>query len=269
MHLTPEFSDRYDAAPWRWRQAMLAGCLLFVAWRGTVAIASTQASPGAEANQLHVAIVNGDAEALRYWLQVRHADASKANATEADLTPLERCLGLAAKVLEAPPADGRGSSETAAHAVSLRVVQEMVMLLHEQGARLTDADRQHVSGPVLRWYDDAVSPSSAPPPAKAAANANEVSASSTKANPRIGLAGIAITTVSRASCNNSGHNVYLVNQMELSVMATVTTYEEGAETASRKQKDDTYTVGPGSSWWLGCDMSTSGRPVRYELTRWR
>lgn len=117
--------NRTDATTWPWRQAMLVGCLLFVAWRGAVVIASTQASPGAEANQLHAAIVNGDVESLRYWLQVRHADASSANTTEPDVTPLERCLGLVARVLDGPSRGERGSRETAADGVSLRVLQEM------------------------------------------------------------------------------------------------------------------------------------------------
>src|SRR5262245_40041594 len=163
MHMTIQPSDRTEAATWRWRQAMLVGCLLFVAWRGPAAIGSIQASPDAEANQLHAAIVNGDVESLRYWLEIRHADASSANASEPDVTPLERCLGLATRVLDVPPDGERGSPEIAANAVSLRVLQQIVMLLHTHGARLTEADRQHFSGPVVRWYDDAVSPSVAPP----------------------------------------------------------------------------------------------------------
>lgn len=247
---------------------MLVGCLLLMAWRGTAAITSTQVSPRAEANQLHAAIVNGDVESLRYWLQTRHADPSSADATEPDVTPLERCLGLVTRVLDAPPAGERDSRETAAHPVSLRVVQEMVTLLHEHGARLTDADRRHFSGAVLRWYDDAVSPSVAPP-ARPAAIPTGAPASS-KQDLRIRLAGIAITTDTRASCNGSGHAVYLVNETELSVTATVkTTYEDGAETASPGSKSDDYIVDSGSSWRLGCDMSTSGSRVRYELIRWR
>ena len=78
-----------------------------------------------DANQLHAAIVNGDVESLRYWLQVRHADASSANTTEPDITPLERCLGLVARVLDGPSRGERGSRETAADGVSLRVLQEM------------------------------------------------------------------------------------------------------------------------------------------------
>jgi len=249
---------------------MLVGYLLFVAWRPAVAITATQASPGAEANQLHAAIVNGDVESLRYWLQVRHADASSADVTEPDVTPLERCLDLATRVLDAPPVGEPGLRETAAHPVSLRVVQEMVTLLHEYGARLTDADRKHFSGAVLRWYEDAVSPTVAPPPAKPAAKPTGAATSSRKPDLRIRLAGIAITIESRVSCNSTGHAVYLVNETELSVTATVTTtYEDGDETAGRGGKSDEYVVDRGSSWRLGCDTSTSGRRVRYELTRWR
>ena len=116
-----------------------SAALLFTAWRGAAALGSTQAPPGAEANQLHAAIVNGDVESLRYWLETRHADASGANAGEPGVTPLARCLGLAAKVLDAPPASGRDSSANAPHVVSLRILQEMVMLLHGHGASLTDA----------------------------------------------------------------------------------------------------------------------------------
>ena len=59
-----------------------------------------QPAPHADANQLHAAIVNGDVESLRYWLTVRHANVSAANAAEPDVTPLQRCLGLAARVLD-------------------------------------------------------------------------------------------------------------------------------------------------------------------------
>ena len=253
---------------WRRPEAILGG-LLFTAWRGAAALGSTQASPGAEANQLHEAIVNGDVESLRYWLEARHADASGANAGEPGVTPLARCLGLAAKVLDAPPASGRDSSANAPHVVSLRILQEMVMLLHGHGASLTDADRQHFSAAVLRWYDDAVSPPVATPPAKPAGNPAGTPDSASKQDWRIGLAKIVITVDARASCNGSGHVVYLVNETQLSVTATVTTYEDGGQNSTPGGKSDTYTVDPGSSWRLGCDTTTDGRKVRYELTRWR
>src|SRR5262245_35991293 len=111
MHMTIQPSDRTEGATWRCRQAMIAGCLLFVAWRGVAALGSPQASPEAEANQLHAAIVNGDVESLRYWLEARHADASSANASEPDVTPVERCLGLAARVLDGTTAGERDSRE--------------------------------------------------------------------------------------------------------------------------------------------------------------
>jgi hypothetical protein len=253
-------------ATWRWRQAMIVGCLLFFAWPGAAAIAAAQASAGADANQLHAAIVNGDVESLRYWLEVRRASPSIANTVEPDVTPLERCLRLAARELDTPP---RGSRENAAPAVTLRVLQEMVMLLHEHGARLVDADRQRFSGAVLKWYDDAVSPALAPQPSGPTATPADVPAASSTPGLRIGLAGVAITTDVRAHCNGSGHPVYLVNDTQLSVTATVTTYEDGTPTASGDGKRDNYIVDPGTPWRLGCDTTTNGRRVRYELTRWR
>jgi hypothetical protein len=263
MHLMIHPSGRTRAATWRWRTAILVGCLLFVGSR-TTAIVSTQALPGAEADQLHAAIINGDVEALRYWLETRHADASAANTSEPEVTPLERCLGLAARVLDVPPAGQRGSSEVPDHPVSLRVLQEMVTLLDRHGARLTDADRKHFSGPVLRWYDDAVPLGVAPAPA-----GGNPTASSSNRDLRVRLARVAITIDSRASCNGSGHAVYLVNETELSVTATVTTYEDGAQPANRDGKSGSYTVDPGSLWRLGCDTDANGHRVRYELTRWR
>jgi len=267
--MTLQPSDSTETTARRWRVALLVTCLLFVAWRSAAAIESTQASPGAEANQLHSAIINGDVDSLRYWLEVRHADASTANASEPGVTPLERCLGLAARVLDPPPAGNRDSRDIAAPAVSLRAVQAMVSLLHAHGASLTDADRQHVSGAVLRWYDDAVAPSVEPPPAKPDANPTAGPATSSTPSPRVGLTRITITVDTRASCNGGGHPVYLVNDTQLSVTATVTTYDDGAQTANGGGKIDSYTVDPGSSWRLGCDTSADGRRLRYELTRWR
>jgi len=144
--MTLQRSESSETAARRWRVALLATCLLFVTWRGAAAIESSQASPGGEANQLHSAIINGDVDSLRYWLEVRHADASSANASEPAVTPLERCLGLAARVLDPPAAGDRNSRDSAAPAVSLRVLQAMVLLLHAQGASVADADRQHFSG---------------------------------------------------------------------------------------------------------------------------
>ncbi len=267
--MTLQPSDSTETAARRWRVALLVTCLLFAAWRGAGANEATQASPGAEANQLHTAIVNGDVESLRYWLEVRHADASTPNASEPAVTPLERCLGLAARVLDPPAAGNRDARDIVAPAVSLRVLQAMVLLLHAHGASLTDADRQHFSGAVLRWYDDAAKPSVEPPPASPAGNPAGAPAASSTPGPRIGLTRITITVDSRASCNGSGHPVYLVNDTQLSVTATVTTYDAGAQPASGGGKSDSYTVDPGSSWRLGCDTSADGRRLRYELTRWR
>src|SRR5262249_34205010 len=125
MQMMLEPSHRIATATCRWRHMLFVCCLLVAAWPGAAAVGSAQASPGAEANQLHAAIVNGDVESLRYWLEARHADASSANGSEPGVTPLERCLGLAANVLDAPAAGGRDSRDVAGHTVSLRVLQEM------------------------------------------------------------------------------------------------------------------------------------------------
>ena len=149
--------------------------------------------------------------------------------------------------------------------VSLRTLQAMVTLLYEHGARLTDADRQRFSGPVLRWYDDAVStpapPQTDPAPPRAA--------HSSKSAITLGLATVLITTDPRESCNGSGHAVYLVNQTQLSVTANVTMYQDGAATTKGSRKSDSYTLDPDSSWRLGCDASADGRTVRYALNAWR
>jgi hypothetical protein len=247
---------------------VLIGWLLLLTLQRAAPIASSQASPGAAANQLHAAIVNGDVESLRYWLEVRRADVVGANASEPDVTPLERCLGLAAMVLDAPPAGERRSPDIAAHVVSLGVLQQMVKLLHEHGARLAATDRQHFSRPVLNWYDDTVS-SVTPPTGGGAARATGSIDSESKPELRIGLAGVAITTDVRATCNGSGHPVYIANDTQLSVTATVTTYEDGPQTATTRAKSDSYTVDAGGVWRLGCDTTTNGRRVHYELTRWR
>src|SRR3954468_4995728 len=65
-------------------------------------LAQDQGRARAEANQLHAAIVNGDVAALQYWLTVRYADASAASDEAPGVTPLARCLGLAARVLDGP-----------------------------------------------------------------------------------------------------------------------------------------------------------------------
>jgi hypothetical protein len=225
-----------------------------------------QSVSGADANQLHTAIVNGDVESLRYWLTIRHADASAANAAEPDITPLVRCVGLAARTLDAPRASE--PSDTSGSVVSLRTLQAMAALLYEHGARLTEADRLRFAEPVLRWYDDAVSTPAAPArpqpdPAPATADG------SGKPGITIRLATVMVATQARESCNGVGHVVYLVNQTQLSVTANVTMYESAAGTTTGRQKSDSYTVDPESSWRLGCDVSTDGRSVRYALNAWR
>ena len=64
----------------------------------------------------------------------RHADASAANAAEPDITPLERCVGLAARTLDAPPAGEREPRETSLPVVSLRTLQAMENLNYSSDA---------------------------------------------------------------------------------------------------------------------------------------
>ena len=250
----------------RWRLAMLLSCLSIVCW-GAAASAQSQSAPRAAANQLHAAIVNGDVESLRYWLDVRHADAAGANAAEPDVTPLERCVGLAARTLVAPSA---GNREAPGPVVGLRALQDMAALLHQHGARLTDAERSQFAEPVLRWYDDAVSTSAAtapkrpepvPPPTTADA--------SNKSAITLSLATVLVQTAPRESCNGTGHAVYLVNQRNMSVTANVTIHDDAAGTTNGRQKGETLSVDAESSWRLGCDVSTDGRIVRYVLNDWR
>jgi hypothetical protein len=251
--------------------AILVTGLLIVCWGGAHSNARAQAASHADANQLHAAIVNGDVESLRYWLTVRHADVSAANAAEPDITPLQRCLGLVARVLDPPPDSDRRSNESSSPSVGLRTLQSMVTLLHDHSARITEVDRRRFSRPVLRWYDDAVSPRSgaaetepgaAPPPAPAvqpaAAPANQPVIS-------LILKPVFTATSPRESCNGGGHPVYLVNQSQLSVVANVTMFEDATENAKGHQESESYTVNPDSSWRLGCDASKDGRSVRYVL----
>ena len=249
--------------------AMVLTCLLIFCWAAASSVRA-QSGPLAEANQLHAAIVNGDVESLRYWLTDRHADASAANAAEPDITPLERCVGLAARTLDAPPAGEREPRETSSPVVSLRTLQAMVALLYQHGARLTDADRGRFSGPVLRWYDDTVSTPAAPaPPAHAAPALPAAADRSSKPAVTFGLTTVVVTTNPRESCNGVGHVVYLVNYTQRSVRANVTMYEDAAGTTNGSRKSDSYTLDPDSSWRLGCDASTDGRSVRYVLNAWR
>ena len=242
-------------------------CLSVAAWAATSGV-KAQSGSRAEANQLHAAIVNGDVESLRYWLTDRHADASAANAAEPDITPLARCVGLAARTLDAPPAGGREPRDTSSPAVSLRTLQSMVILLYQHGARLTDVERRRLSGPALRWYDDTVSTPDAPTsPSHSDSAAPPPSGSSSSPAITFGLASVVVKTAARESCNGDGHVVYLVNQTQLSVRANVTVSEDAAGTPKTSQ--NSYTLDPDSSWRLGCDTSTDGRSVRYVLNAWR
>ena len=261
----------------RWL-AIRVTCLLIAWWGGAHSNVRAQAVPHADANQLHVAIVNGDVESLRYWLTVRHADVSAANAAEPNITPLQRCLGLAARVLDAPPSVDRNSNDNSNTSVGLRTLQSMVTLLYEHGARVSEVDRRRFSGPVLRWYDDAVSPRSGPAdsPRPAASPVSSPpappvqSAAAPTNQPALGflLKPVFTTTRPRESCNGGGHAVYLVNQSQLSITANVTMFVGALEKTGDK-KSDTYSVDPDSSWRLGCDTSKDGRSVRYVLDAWR
>ncbi len=253
----------------RWPLAILLTCGSIVCWDAASTIRA-QSGPRAEANQLHAAIVNGDVESLRYWLTDRHADASTGNAAEPDITPLERCVGLAARTLDAPPAGEREPRETSSPVVSLRTLQAMVTLLYQHGARLTAADRRRFSGPVLRWYDDTVStPDASAPPQHTEPAPPSAADRSNKPTITLGLATVVVKTNPRESCNGVGHVVYLVNDTQLSVRANVTTYEDAAGTTNGSRKSDSYAVDPDSSWRLGCDAATDGRRVRYVLDAWR
>ena len=154
MKFCSDSRPRGATSPWfREMLAACVTCVLMVVWAGASSTVRAQADAGAQANQLHAAIANGDVESLKYWLSTRHANPAAANAAEPGVTPIERCLGLAARVLDAGSAAERRPGNSAdAPVVSLRVLQEMVTLLGEHGARLTDADRQRFSGPVVRWY---------------------------------------------------------------------------------------------------------------------
>jgi hypothetical protein len=164
----------------------------------------------------------------------------------------------------------------------------MVKLLHDHGARVAEVDRRRFSGPVLRWYDDAVSPRSdpaetepgrapadSPPPASAPVSpppAPPVQPTAAPANqPAFGLRlkPVFTSTSPREPCNGGGHAVYLVNQSQLSVTANVTMFVDAPEKTNGDHKSDTYTVNPDSSWRLGCDTSKDGRSVRYVLDAWR
>jgi hypothetical protein len=289
--MAPSFAIRPRTAERRRWLAILVTCLLIAWWGGAHSNARAQVAPHADANQLHVAIVNGDVESLQYWLTVRHADVSAANAAEPDVTPLQRCLVLAARVLDAPPDADRNSNESSNPSVGLRTLQNMVTLLHHHGARLAEVDRRRFSGPVLRWYDDAVSarsgpaetepstaPADSPAPASApvspppAPPAPPVQPTAAPANqPAFGFAlkPVFTTTSRRESCNGAGHAVYLVNEYQLSVTANVTMFVDGREKTNGDRKSDTYTVNPDSSWRLGCDTAKDGRSVRYVLDAWR
>jgi hypothetical protein len=220
-----------------------------------------QGGSRADANQLHAAIVNGDVESLRYWLNDRHANASAANAAEPAITPLGRCVGLAARTL--------GATHDSSPVIRLSTLQAMVTLLYQRGARLSDAERRQFSGPTLRWYDDTVSTPAAPASASKAPAAAAPTDGSSKPAFTVGLADVVVTTNPRESCNRTGHAVFLVNHTQLSVTASVTISEDAVGATSPIPKSDSYTVDPDSSWRLGCDTSTDGRSVRYVMQGWR
>jgi hypothetical protein len=262
--MTVSPADATSHATLRRSLAMLLTWLAMVGW-GPAATVRAQGAPRAAANQLHAAIVNGDVESLRYWLTVRHADASAANAEEPDVTPLERCVGLAARTLVAPPDTDRGAPGPV---VSLRALQDMATLLHQHGARLTAAERSQFAEPVLRWYDDAVSTPTAPAHTRAEPARTAADPSGTPAIA-FGGATVLVRTEPRESCNGNGHAVYLVNQKDLSITANVTIHEDAAGATTGRERRETHAVDADGSWRLGCDVSKDGHDVRYVLNDWR
>jgi hypothetical protein len=264
----------------------------------TVVLSAALAAPAAaqdlaraQANQLHAAIANGDVEALKYWLDVRHADPNASNASEPGLTPLARCLALAGRVL-----DGTAVSTSSANgpAVGLRVLQDMVALLDARGAKLTDAERSNASSPVLRWYDDAVghppaaqsasapastaaatSPAGPPatPPNAAATPSAPASATTQVPPPVIDIARretlVVVSPDAKRSCNGNGHVIFLVNNALMPITARVSTRTEKAGEAKPQTRTDTYALEQGANWELGCDTLPGGGRVKYELKEWR
>jgi len=254
-------------------------CALLVFGAAATASAQPQAGGRAAANQLHAAIVNGDVESLRYWLDVRHADPTAASDAEPDLTPIARCVGMAARVLDAPSGD-----EHTAPAVGLRVLQDMVLLLREHDARLSESDRQRFSNPVLRWYDDAVSPARPAEKTQSSSAPEAAPPSSSSANPpgdpkrRSADTGSAVAlltkdtavavTSGRRRCNGAGHLVYVTNHNALPITATLEIVEDAAGASPTRRTED-ITIGPENTWELGCDSSKAGKPVSYVLKGWR
>jgi hypothetical protein len=269
--------NRNQTGSWLW--GMLATCALVVFGAVEIASAQSQAAGRAEANQLHAAIVNGDLESLRYWLDVRHADPAAPNDSEPDVTPIARCVRMAARVLDTPSADDRVTP-----AVGLRVLADMVLLLHQHHAQLSESERQRVSGPALRWYDDAISPAGAPakapaPPAapEPAPPASTTATSSDDPKKPSGGGGVlqiltkstaVVVTLGRQRCNGTGHLVYLTNHNALPISATVEVVED-ATSANPARRTENVTVGPENTWELGCDASKTGRPTSYVLKGWR
>jgi len=271
----------------RMKTARLAGGLL-LALMLVAPSARGQVLPGAEANQLHAAIENGDVDALRYWLAVRHVDPNAPASARPGVTPLAHCLRLAARVLDGPASQPAGGTAPASPPVGLRVLQDMVTLLDEHGAHLADGDRQRFSAPVLRWYEDAVSrpdaatshtPATAPaemtaapetapaPPTTSSQPAN--AAESDQAGPFSGKGLVVLVLDPRKECNHTGHLVFLENRMSVAVSATVSTYRDAKGRSKPRTSTDTYAVGPESSWTLGCDVTKDGAPVRYALESWQ
>jgi hypothetical protein len=271
----------------RMKMNRLAAALM-LALLASATPARGQALPGAEANQLHAAIENGDVDALRYWLTARHVDSNATPASQSDLTPLAHCLRLAARVLDGPASPPAGGTVQATPAVGLRVLQDMVTLLDEHGARLADSDRQRFSAPVIRWYEDAVSrrvsatgPTTATAPAETAATPEAPpvpsttptqpsnAADSDEAGPfsRKGL--VVLVLDPRKECNHTGHMVFIENRMLLGARVTVSTHEDAKGPSKAKSRTDTYAVDPQGSWALGCDVTRDGAPVRYVLDSWQ
>jgi hypothetical protein len=260
--------------------------------------AAAQEPARAEANQLHAAIANGDVDALKYWLDVRHADPQAASASEPVVTPLIRCLTLASRVLDGP-ATGQGSAAAGGPeaVVGLRTLQDIIALLDAHGATISHDERRRFSAPVIRWYDDAVARPGTP--ATAAGDAAETTASSTPLplqpaalagpaspppsgpapsststqQPVIGVASAATLVVvasdPKRSCNGAGHLVFLTNNALLPVTARVVTHTDVPGESKPRTATESIALEQGASWQLGCDRSATRGRVTYELKEWK
>lgn len=143
------------------------------------AAVTSSAQPRASTNpveslQLHAAIEYGDPELLRYLLDDGAVAPDALDVLER-ITPLQRCLRLAARVVDRKPSDRnirrgpggvspspvtRGRPTGTGVSFGIQTVDEMVRILHQYGARLTPSERSEFSAAVLNWYQGVISSSS-------------------------------------------------------------------------------------------------------------